>query len=308
MTTSPAKILDLLEAFRRSKVMFAAVDLGLFERKPQTEAEIRLAHACVSLGLLNPDFTLTPDAERYLKRDSPDTLTGYIDFSNRALWKLWGDLEGAVKENTHRWTSTGTLFSNFYETDEALRTYMMGMNGFGRISSPEVAKAFDLSKFTRLVDLGGATGHLAMAVRERYPQISAAILDLPRVIGFARTIATGIDFIEGDFFADALPPADLYSLGRILHDWNEEKIATLLNKIYAALPSGGGLLIAEILLDDDLNGPIAANMQSLNMLVCTEGKERSLLEYEKLLRAAGFTGVQAKRTGKPVDAILAVKP
>ena len=32
-------------------------------------------------------------------------------------------------------------------------------------------------------------------------------------------------------------------------------------------------------------------MQSLNMLVCTEGKERSAGEYEALLRAAGFADV-----------------
>ena len=29
--------------------------------------------------------------------------------------------------------------------------------------------------------------------------------------------------IAGDFFVDPLPPADLYSLGRILHDWSDEK-------------------------------------------------------------------------------------
>ena len=28
----------------------------------------------------------------------------------------------------------------------------------------------------------------------------------------------------GDFFKDLLPPADLYALGRIVHDWAEEKI------------------------------------------------------------------------------------
>jgi acetylserotonin N-methyltransferase len=48
-------------------------------------------------------------------------------------------------------------------------------------------------------------------------------------------------------------------------------------------------------------------MQSLNMLVCTEGKERTLGEYRALLEAAGFVNVQARRTGAPLDAVLAVK-
>lgn len=307
MTTSPTKVLDLIEAFRRSKVMFTALELGLFERKPETETEVRLAQACVALGLLNSDFSPTEESQKYLRRDSPDTMTGYIDYSNKVLFRLWADLEGAIREGTHRWKSTGTLFSNFYESDESMRMFLMGMNGFGRLSSPAVASAFDLSAFTRMVDLGGATGHLAMAVHEKYPSIRAAVFDLPRVIGFAKTIAQEIDFIEGDFFADALPSADLYALGRILHDWSEEKIRALLDKIYKALPAGGGLLIAEILLDDDKMGPVNAHMQSLNMLVVTEGRERSLPEYESLLRAAGFARVTGKRTGKAVDAILAVK-
>ena len=308
MTTSPAKILDLLEAFRRSKVMFAAVALGLFERKPVTDTEVRLAQACVSLGLLNPDFSSTPDAAQYLRRDSPDSLVGYIDFSNRALWQLWGDLEGAVQEGTHRWAASGTLFSNFYETDEAMREYLSGLHGFGRISSPQVASAFDLSRFKTLVDLGGATGHLSIAIRHQFPKLRCVLFDLPRVIGFARSIASGIEFAEGDFFADPLPPADLYALVRILHDWPEEKIRLLLEKVYRALPSGGALLIAEKLMDDDQMGPVGAHLQSLNMLVCAEGRERSLPEYETLLRAAGFTNIQAKRTGSLVDAILAEKP
>jgi acetylserotonin N-methyltransferase len=49
-------------------------------------------------------------------------------------------------------------------------------------------------------------------------------------------------------------------------------------------------------------------MQSLNMLVCTEGKERTLAEYRALLEEAGFRDVQARITGAPLDAILALRP
>jgi acetylserotonin N-methyltransferase len=311
MTTSPARILDLIEAFRRSKAMFTALELGLFERQPQTDPERRLADACVALGLLEPDgggYRNTAEAELYLRRESAETLTGYIDYSNRVLYRLWADLAGAVREGSHRWNSTGTLFANFYDTPESMRTFRMGMHGFGRIASPAVVAAFDLSRFRRMVDLGGATGHLADAAQRRYPELRAAVLDLGPVAEFGREITPGIEFIAGDFFDGPLPEADLYALGRILHDWSEPKIRMLLSKIAAALPSGGGLLIAEALLDDDRRGPVHAHMQSLNMLVVTEGRERTFGEYRKLLLEAGFAGVEAARTGKPVDAILALKP
>jgi hypothetical protein len=48
-------------------------------------------------------------------------------------------------------------------------------------------------------------------------------------------------------------------------------------------------------------------MQSLNMLIVTEGRERSASEYEVLLRVAGFSKVDTQRTGAPVDVILAIK-
>ena len=110
--------------------------------------------------------------------------------------------------------------------------------------------------------------------------------------------------IPGDFFTDPLPPADLYSVGRILHDWSDEKILRLLTKIYAALPAGGGLLIAEKLLEP---GYVSAHMQSLNMLVNAEGRERSAAEYQALLCAAGFSEAECKVTGAYLDAILATK-
>lgn len=222
-----------------------------------------------------------------------------------------------MREGRHRWKQTfdleGAIFDHFFKTDEATRAFLMGMHAYGLISSPAVIAAFDLSGFRKLVDLGGATGHLAIAACERYPELRAAVFDLPRVLQVARSemarspVATRIELIAGDFFTDALPEADLFAVGRILHDWSEEKIHALLAKIHARLPQGGGLLIAEKLLEEDKSGPTWAHMQSLNMLVCTEGRERTLGEYRGLLERAGFTQVEGRRTGAPLDAVLALK-
>ena len=67
------------------------------------------------------------------------------------------------------------------------------------------------------------------------------------------------------------------------------------------------MLIAEKLLDEDKSGPTSAQMQSLNMLVCAEGRERTLEEYRLLLRDAGFSEVDGCRTGSVLDAVLATK-
>lgn len=328
---NPTIVLDMIESFRRSKAMFAGCELRIFdhlEQQPATVAQLaktisadltnleRLLDALVGLGLLTKSegvYSNTAEASTYLVRDSPRTMTGYILYSNSVLWKLWDNLEGAVLEGSHRWKQTfgldGPLFSSFFSTEESMRTFIAGMHGFGVISSPSVVAAFDLSKYKQLVDLGGATGHLPIAAAAKYPQMEAVVFDLPNVVKVAAEHCAGtrVKCVAGDFFTDELPAADLYALGRILHDWSEPKIALLLKKIVAALPEGGGLLIAEKLLNDDKTKPVSATMQSLNMMICTEGRERSLAEYEALCLAAGFKRVEGRRTGQPVDAILAVK-
>lgn len=189
----------------------------------------------------------------------------------------------------------------------------MGMHGFGMITSPRIVELFDLSPYRILCDLGGATGHLAIAACHRYPTLSAKVFDLPHALDLAHRmtreagLTDRIEIVGGDFFKDPLPEADLYALGRIVHDWDEPKIRVLLQKIYDALPSGGALLVGEKVLWENRSGPRWAQMQSLNMLVCTEGKERSGTEYAQLLRDAGFSQIAVSRTQVPLDAVLAVK-
>src|SRR5262249_46375882 len=88
-------VLDLLEAFRRSKTMFAAVSLGVFdaldvgpktldvlarELKADPDALGRLLDACVGLQIITRAtgaYANTPVAATYLCKESPRRLTGY---------------------------------------------------------------------------------------------------------------------------------------------------------------------------------------------------------------------------------------
>lgn len=332
----PEVVLDLIESFRRSKTMFAAVSLRIFDRlheSPSAAAALaeeigadagaleRLLDACVGLNLLHLEnglYSNSGTAATYLRRASPQTLAGYILYSDRVLYPMWGNLESAVKEGSHRWKQTfdleGPIFQSFFRTEEFMRTFMQGMHGFGLLGSPAIVRIFNLAGFQTICDLGGGTGHLAAAACERYGQMRGVVFDLASVLPMAReTIAASpaaerMSTMAGDFFSDPLPPADLYALSRILHDWNDERCALLLRRIHEALPSGGAVLIAEALIEDDRSGPLHAHMQSLNMLICTEGRERTEAEYRTMLESVGFHRVESRRTGAPLDATLAYKP
>jgi acetylserotonin N-methyltransferase len=334
-SSDAALVLDCIQGFRRSKTLFAAVELGVFDalaEGPQSLVQLarrlscsedgleRLLDACVGIGFLRRqgrDYANADVAAKYLTSTSPDRMTGYLKYSNDAGWKLWGDLEGAVREGSHRWTSVygweGPIFSHFFRDDHAKREFLMGMHGFGLISSPAVVAAVDLSPYKTFVDLGGATGHLAIAACERYGHLRGVVFDLPEAAPLAQEmtgaspVADRLKVVAGDFFVDPLPPGDLYALGRIVHDWSVPKIVALLTRIFDALPSGGALLIVEKVLADDKSGPAWAQMQNLNMLTCTEGKERTFAEYDELLRNAGFADTRLHRTDSPADGVLAIK-
>ena len=99
----PSPVTDLSDAFRRSKTVFTAVSLGVFDTlaegpsdpatlahrlKPNPGALERLLGACAGLGfLLKKDgkYASRPVAEVYLTSNSPNTLTGYIEYSDTVL-------------------------------------------------------------------------------------------------------------------------------------------------------------------------------------------------------------------------------
>ena len=335
----PGVVLDLILAFRRSKTMFAAVRLGVFDAlsagpaslttladslKCNRDALERLLSACVGLKLLRyrpvgHAYENTPAAAAYLCQTSDRRITGYINFSNDIFWKLWGNLEGAMREGTSRWKETfgwdGPMWENIFRTPEQQREFLMGMHGYGEITSPHVVETFNLGKFHSLVDLGGGTGHLAIAACRKYQHLRATVFDLPEVVKLTREVVNTsapdvknrITVVSGDFFENALPKGDLYVVARTLHDWPEHKVKNLMETVAAAVPDHGAFLIAEKMLTEDKTGPDWAAMQNLNMLVCAEGKERTAAEYRRLLTAAGFRQVEAQRTMWPLDVILAYK-
>jgi len=70
----------------------------------------------------------------------------------------------------------------------------------------------------------------------------------------------------------------------------------LARKSFAALPSGGRILLNEILMDDDGTGPWVASAFRLMMLLATLDKQYSLPELREILESAGFAEVEAVRT------------
>ncbi|XP_030614322.1 acetylserotonin O-methyltransferase [Archocentrus centrarchus] len=339
--TYPKKILEYIEGFLISKTLFTSCELGVFDvllgsERPLSAEEIskavgasldgteRLLAACTGLQLLirhqdngHVSYSNAEQAKLYLTRSSPLSLYQSINYHSRTIYLCWHYLTDAVREGRNQYekafgVSSGDLFEAIYRSDEEMVKFMQLMNSIWNICGKDVVTAFDLSPFKAICDLGGCSGALAKHCTSAYPECTVTIFDLPKVVHmsrehFVKEDDQRISFHEGDFFKDSLPEADLYILARILHDWTDERCIELLLRIYKACKPGGAVLLVEALLNEDGSGPLTAQLYSLNMLVQTEGRERTDVQYAALLTAAGFTNIRHCLTGKIYDAVLGHK-
>ena len=180
----PSKIQELIYAFRESKALFAACDLGIFDllnesNGPQSAKEIsskmtanvdattRLMDTLVALELLEKIkegeswlYYNTEMAKEFLTKSSPNSVDGYIKHSNKLLYNLFGNLENAVREGSNQWMNTfgqssEDVWKAAYNLEEDRLRFLGAMHSTSRHSCHAVVTAFDLSEFQSCCDLGG---------------------------------------------------------------------------------------------------------------------------------------------------------
>ncbi len=240
--------------------------------------------ALVSLGLLNRDdegiYRNSPTAEIFLDRAKPSYVGGILEMANARLFGFWDNLTDALRTGTQQneVTHTGApFFATLSQDPVAWRNFLNGMNGVSTPLAGALASDFDWSGRQHLVDLGGALGAVPAAVLQSHPEMTGTVLELPPVrpvfeeFVARHGLSDRLSFHGGDFFSDPLPPADVYVMGQILHDWNLEQRQFLLRKAYDALPDGGTLIVYDAMIDDDRRHNTYGFMVSLNMLIDTEG-------------------------------------
>ena len=103
---------------------------------------------------------------------------------------------------------------------------------------------------------------------------------------------------------------DISLLSLILHTFTPDQDKQILAKTFACLPSGGLILISELLVNDDKTGPPPAALMSLTMLVEDEGRNYTAAEYEHWLTQTGFRNPRRIPLNVPGanGAIIAEKP
>jgi hypothetical protein len=167
-----------------------------------------------------------------------------------------------------------------------------------------------------LMDVGCGSGVYGIEIARAHPGLTVTLMDLAAMADEAAGYVerAGMPARVGtaacNMFTDDWPTGpDAHFFANVFHDWSVETNLLLAHKSFAALPSGGRIFLSEILMDDDGAGPWHAAAFSLLMLVGTLGKQYSLPEFRAILEPAGFTRVEAVRTGGGYYSLVsAVKP
>lgn len=225
-----------------------------------------------SLLLLNHDPVLSkawPELSVWFQNDSP---TAFHTAHGKSLWDYIGE---------EKPRELGDIFNDALASDSRLNTNVL---------ITECKHVFE--GLTSLVDVGGGTGTVSIAITEAFPNIKCTVLDLPRVIGDLKG-SGNLEFIGGDMF-DKIPHANAILLKCVLHDWMDEDCVKILRKCRESIPSrekGGKVIIIDTVLEDpkQSNEFVQAQhyMDMLMMVLCA-AKERTEKEWEKLFSEAGY--------------------
>lgn len=313
--------------------VFVAHELKLFEllsKKPLALAEIAAAQGiarrpaeallavCVSIGLIqlrNGCFSLTPLGEDYMLPSSP-TYFGWKFDAWRLIYSVWSpdSLRDAVLSDKPQgvFSDPAGVFASWHAEHAAYFTRAMHSASIG----PAMVwpRKLDLSRNRVMLDVGGGSGaHSIGAVTVR-PKLKAIVLDQPPICTMAREFAEKYGAADrvsthpADFFSDPYPDADLHFYGMIFHDWPPDRCQFLARKSLESLPSGGRLVIHEMLFNDKRTGPFPVAAFNVDMLVAMPGQQYSKRELSTMLKEVGFRKIEVRPTFGYWSVVTGVKP
>lgn len=270
------QMLLLIQWYWSSQICGSAARLGLAEHLrhgPRTIAELasltlaepdglgRLLRAGATIGL----FTELEDGRFELT-----TLGGQLSYGNAA--GSLGDLAVALTSPGH-WLPYGRLceavltgspqakpalgsdpWAYFADNPEERRHFARAMGAISAEASEAIVRHYDVSRFRRIVDVGGSHGLLLTGLLATAPAGTGVLFDLPAVIAGAHEAlaATGqgdrVELVGGDFFEEVPAGGDLYLLKSVLHDWDDERALRILRNIHRAAAPDAKLAVIEGLL------------------------------------------------------------
>jgi len=320
-TTDPTSIFEYFRGSYGTELLTAAVahfDLfGRLAQQPRTQEELQadlglaerpaivLTTALRAMQLLQRDaqgrLELTPVAAEHLVRGNEFDVGGYLGLAATSSGVV--EMVERLRSNRPAGLSgdgSGAAFiyrdgmKSAMEQAQLAEHFTLALAGRAKNVAPVLAERMPLPGARMLLDIGGGTGIYSIAFLRANPGLNAIVLDRPEVLktadGFVREygVSTRVHLQAADMFADPWPKADVILLSNILHDWDVAECQQLIQQAANALNPGGQVIIHDVLLNDELDGPLPIALYSAALFTLTEGRVYSAREYQQWLIRAGL--------------------
>jgi ubiquinone/menaquinone biosynthesis C-methylase UbiE len=301
--------------------LLAANDLGLFTalaQGPQSAADIAniisadpratelILNACCSLDLLTKHddrYALTPTAATFLVDASPAYLGSALAWSHDQ-YRAWGDLATSVRGGR----PAVDPHEHLGDDPDQTRAFVIGMHERAAGVARGVIPFIDLEGSRTLLDIGGGPGTYSMLLCEKYPDLTATVLDLPPIVEVAQQLhpppaPAHLRFLPGDATTGAYGSGqyDAVLFSGVLHQMSPSTIRTMFAGAERALSDGGRVIVSDMMLDPTGTEPAFSSLFSLQMLLTTNaGAVFSAEECAEWLESAGFVRVETRQLPPPL--------
>ena len=252
-------------------------------------------------------------AGQSLQSDAPGSQRAILMTLGEVHYQAWGNLLHCVRTGSTGFASTfGTsLFAHLRSSPEAADTFNRGMSDVASMLAYAVLLAYDFSRISFLVDVGGGQGKFLSTILQLHPEMNGTVFDQPSTIEQAKQRLNGnpcgrrLTAIGGDFFHSVPEGADAYVLCGVIHDWDDAAAIQILRNCRLAINPKGRLLLVEVVVPDD-DAHCFSKLLDLNMMVMTGGCERTRGEFAALLNTAGFSLSRTIPTLAPQSVLEAI--
>jgi predicted metal-binding protein len=307
---------DLSTAYWYSEILFAALDIRLFDflgrdgkdigslRKAMggdASALARLLIALERIGLVeksNGTWFNSQATARYLMESSPDYM-GACFLYRRYMQKEWQGLAGKL--------FPGKIVSEKREEKDDYSSrnfrYVCAMDALSRQKALEIGSLLKARSWRPpILDIGGGAGALIRALIEQNDSANGFLLELPEVVAAARRRYPDeaswdrIGCLEGDFRSLGFSSSQRYGLilmGNFLHAYSAAEAHPLLLKARELLLPGGVLVIHDYFPDRAIGFPHKGALYDLAMMLNTyNGSCHSCAQVLDWLMNAGLTSIE----------------
>ena len=256
--------------------------------------------------------------EELLSPDSPGNMIDVLGWQHHIVYPAEFDFVDSLKQNRNvglRYFSgdEDNLYSRLARDPHLEKVFHDAMASLSHSANAILAAQGDLSGIRHLVDAGGGNGENVITLARANPHLRLTVFDAPTVCARAREnidragLADRIGTHPGNFFVDPFPPdIDAILFAHMLTIWSMERNTALLRRAYEALPTGGQVIIFNMMGNDEETGPMTAALGSPYFLCIATGQGMlyPAKDFERMVADAGFK--QTRRLTLPRDHVVLI--